>query len=49
MNQPSKPAAIRPVAVNNVRDVRDVRVLQRRVKAFAGSGTLTSTPTYYHR
>lgn len=46
MNQPSKPAAIRPVAVNNV---RDVRVLQRRVKAFAGSGTLTSTPTYYHR
>jgi hypothetical protein len=46
MNKPSKPAAVRPVAVN---DVRDVRALQRRVRAFAGSGTLTSTPTSYHR
>lgn len=44
MNQTSSPSTAHPVTLD-----RDVRALQRRVRAFAGAGTVQTAPTSYHR
>ncbi|MGH3771447.1 MAG: hypothetical protein ACRDRW_08645 [Pseudonocardiaceae bacterium] len=43
MNQTSPPAT-RPVTL-----AKDVRTLQRRIRAFTSTGTLQTAPTSYHR
>jgi hypothetical protein len=45
MNQTSNPSTAQPV----VTLARDVRALQRRVRAFAGTDTVQTAPTSYHR
>lgn len=44
MNQTSNSFTAYPVTA-----ARDVRALQRRVRAFAGTGTVQTAPTSYHR
>ncbi len=44
MNQTSSPSTADPVTL-----ARDVRALQRRVRAFAGTATVHTAPTSYHR
>jgi hypothetical protein len=44
MNQTSNPSTAQPVTL-----ARDIQALQRRVRAFAGTGTVQTAPTSYHR
>jgi hypothetical protein len=42
-------STVKPLNTRAVIVVRDVQALQRRVRAFAGTPSLQTAPTSYHR